>query len=74
MTVLHKNPIKSHPFIFSPYFNKPSPDALITLDSSILKVEKRMKYLDINADNLLHFGNHINKLRTTVSHAVGIVT
>ena len=61
------NPTKSHLLVVSP-----SPDALITLDSSILKVEKSIKYLGTN--NQLRFGNHINQLRTTVSRAVGIMT
>ena len=34
------NPTKSHVLVVSPYLNKPSPDALLTLDSSILKLEK----------------------------------
>ena len=68
------NPTKSHLLVVSPYSNKPSPDALITLDSSILKVEKSIKYLDINVDNQLLFGNCINQLRTTISHAIGIMT
>ena len=68
------NPTKSHLLVVSPYLNKPSPDALITLVSSTLKVEKSIKYLGINVDNQLLFGNHINQLRTTVSRAVGIMT
>ena len=64
------NPTKSHLLVASSYLNKPSPDALITLDSSILKVEKSIKYLGINVDNQLLFGNHTNQLRTTVSLAV----
>ena len=48
--------------------------SLITLDSSILKAEKSIKYLGINIDNQLHFGNHINQLRTTVSRAVCVMT
>ena len=63
------NPTKSHLLVVSPYLNNPSPDALITLDSSILKVEKSIKYLGINVDNQLLFGNHINQLRTTVSRS-----
>ena len=42
---LTTNPTKSHLLVVSPYLNKPSPDALITLDSSFLKVEKSIKYL-----------------------------
>ena len=33
------NSTKSHLLVVSPYLNKPSPDVLIILDSSILKVE-----------------------------------
>ena len=36
---------KSHILIVSPYLNKPSPNAFIELDSSILKAEKNVKYL-----------------------------
>ena len=68
------NPAKSHVLVVSPYLNKPSPDALITLDSFVLKVEKSIKYSGINVDNQLLFGNLINQLRTTVSRAVGIMT
>ena len=68
------NPTKCLLLIASPYLNKPSPDALITLDSSILKVEKSIKYLGINVDNQPLFGNHIDQLRTIVSRAVGIMT
>ena len=68
------NPTKSHLLIVSPYLNKSSPNAFITLDSSILKVEKSIKYLGINVDNQLLFGDHIKQLRTIVSRAVGIMT
>ena len=68
------NPTKSHLLIVSPYLNKSSPNAFITLDSSILKVEKTIKYLGINVDNQLLFGDHIKQLRTIVSRAVGIMT
>ena len=68
------NPTKSHSLIVSPYLNKSSPNAFITLDSSILKVEKSIKYLGINTDNQLLFGDHIKQLRTIVSRAVGIMT
>ena len=71
---LRINPTKFHLLVVSPYLNKPSPDAFITLDLSILKVEKSTKYLGVNVDNQLLFGNHINQLRTTVSRVVGIMT
>ena len=68
------NPTKSHLLIVSPYLNKSSRNAFITLDSSIPKVEKSIKYLGINVDNQLLFGDHIKQLRTIVSRAVGIMT
>ena len=68
------NPTKSHLLVVPPYLNKPSSDAFITLDLSILKVEKSIRCFGINAVNQLQFGNYINQLRTTVSRAVGIIT
>ena len=68
------NPTKSHLLIVSPYLNKSTPNAFITLDSSILKVEKSIKYLGINVDYQLLFGDHIKQLQTIVSRAVGIMT
>ena len=66
--------MKFHLLIVSLYLHKPSPDALITLGSSILKVKKSKKYVVINVDNPLLFGNHIKQFGTTISPTVGILT
>ena len=67
------NPMKSQAMIVSPSLSKTNFAITIKLNSSILQVSNNINYLGVIIDSKLLFKEHILKLKSKLSRAVGIM-